>query len=118
MNKLTSGYGQRVRDQRTKRGIEQDQLAEQVGSTQQEISRIETGKIKKINLELLILIAKALEVPPGWLLFGVEGIDNLSSDSFRIARAWDNAPAELKLETTMLLLARQPYDPSLTSQAA
>lgn len=118
MNKLTNGYGQRVRDQRARRGIEQDQLAVMVGTTQQEISRIETGKIKKINLELLILIAKALEVPPGWLLFGVEGIDNLSSDSFRIAKAWDEAPAELKLEATMLLLARKPYDPTPVSQAA
>lgn len=118
MNKLTSGYGQRVRDQRTRRGIEQDQLAERVGSTQQEISRIETGKIKKINLELLILIAKALEVPPGWLLFGVEGIDNLSSDSFLIAKAWDAAPPTLKLEATMLLMARQPYEPMPERQAA
>jgi len=118
MNKLTHFYGQRVKDQRTRRGIEQDELAVKVGSTQQEISRIETGKIKKINLELLMSIAKALDVPPGWLLFGVEGIDDLSSDSFRIAKAWDNAPADLKLDTAMKLLTTQPYEATAERQAA
>jgi transcriptional regulator with XRE-family HTH domain len=104
------GYGQRLRLQREKKGIEQGAFAELVGTTQQEISRIETGKPKKINLELLMKAAKVLEVPPGWLLFGVEGIDDLESDAFRIAYAWQKSDPETRLDVAMKLLASTPVD--------
>lgn len=100
----TTGYGRRVQEAREQRGWKQKDLAERSGVVQQEISRIEAGKIKTINMETLMSLAKTLEKPPGWLLFGVENIDTLSAESFKIAALWDAATHEKQVKVAMDLM--------------
>ncbi len=65
--------GERIRKYRTARGITQAQLAEASGLSDRSISSIETGK-KKLMLDSLLAIAKALEVTADSLLLGNQAI--------------------------------------------
>ena len=59
--------GERIKFWRHQRSLTQEQLAEMVELTPGFISLIETGK-KKMSLETLLLICKALNVTPNDLL--------------------------------------------------
>ena len=63
-----SGLGERIEKARKLEGLEQNELAEKVGLTQQAISRIESGLTK--NPRNLRAIAKALNVSVNFLLTG------------------------------------------------
>lgn len=104
MKNLISGYGDRLKGLRERANLSQPELEARTGVSQQEISRIETGKIKKINLEALVSLSEFFRVAPGWLLFGVDEVDNLSVESLKIAAAWQSAAKEKQLEIAMKLL--------------
>ena len=75
-NGKSNSSGERVRIARENEGITQNQLAarlqvEGIQLNQKAISRIETGVRVVADYELIYL-AKALKVPPGWLLSGEE----------------------------------------------
>lgn len=53
---------------REAKGLTQQQLAEAVGVRQATISDLETGKSRRIELDLIERLAKALHVKPGELL--------------------------------------------------
>lgn len=61
MNVNYKHIGRRIREERTRAGLSQIQLAELADSSMQYISLIETAK-KKASLEMLLRIADALEV--------------------------------------------------------
>jgi len=62
MKTATEMLGARIREQRKKKKITQEQLAEMLGIDQKHMSRIELGKSYP-SLDRLIKIAETLEVP-------------------------------------------------------
>jgi ribosome-binding protein aMBF1 (putative translation factor) len=60
-------FGQRVRQERTRRKLSQEQLAELAGVHRTYIGMIERAE-KNITLESIEKLAKALDLPPGELL--------------------------------------------------
>ena len=86
----TATLAERLRDRRKEFGLTQVQLAEEVGTSQAVIQKIENGKsLRPRNLEEL---AQALAVSPSWLMFGVEEVGELSGDALELARAWSTLP--------------------------
>ena len=61
---LVSPVHIRLRHWREASGLSQVELAEEVGVSQNMISKIETGAIQAINLQLLGRLAKALKCEP------------------------------------------------------
>ena len=59
--------GKRIKHYRAEKGFSQDKLAELVSTTYKHISNIETG-VKGPSIEMLILIANALDVSADDLL--------------------------------------------------
>jgi len=82
-----STLGGRLRKRRRDLGWTQVYLAEQVGTSQAVIQKIENGK--SLRPRILTAIAEALEVHPAWLMFGVAEVGELSSEAVNLARAWD-----------------------------
>lgn len=64
---MTSKYGHQIRKYRKLRGLTLQSVAEQVGSTPQTISRLETGAMT-LSLDWLERLSVVLAVPPGILL--------------------------------------------------
>ena len=63
--------GKRLRDARERRFLTQDELAEVSGIQKVTISRIENDRqISKPRLATVRKLAYALEVDPGWIMFG------------------------------------------------
>ena len=58
----------RVKELRTAQGLTQKQLAERAKIRQATVSKLESGRIKSIDLEVLEKLAKALGCDPGYLI--------------------------------------------------
>lgn len=92
MGKRTNRHGDleslggRLRRRRKELGWTQMYLAEQVGTSQAVIQKIENGK--SLRPRILEQIADALEVRPAWLMFGVEEVGELNEEAIELARAW------------------------------
>ena len=69
--------GQRIRQERTRNRLSQEQLAELTDSSPQYISHIETAR-KRASLEMLVRIANALNISVDQLI-----ADNLTSGQYR-----------------------------------
>ncbi|OGD94159.1 transcriptional regulator [Candidatus Curtissbacteria bacterium RIFCSPHIGHO2_12_FULL_38_9b] len=63
-------FGKRVREERLKKGLSQEKLAELAGVHRTYIGMIERGE-KNITLENINKVAKALEIPVSDLLKGI-----------------------------------------------
>lgn len=84
----------RVLQRRVQLGLSQAQLAEQAGSSQQTIQKIEGGIIKRPrNIKAL---AEALQESPAWLQFGAREIDNLDRDVIMTAVTLQSLPKSLR----------------------
>jgi transcriptional regulator with XRE-family HTH domain len=71
MNAVISGLehiGIRLRSERRDKGLTQEQLAQEAGTNQAVIQKIENGK--SFRPRLIMEIAEALEINPAWLQFG------------------------------------------------
>jgi len=86
----TSSLAGRLRKRRREFGWTQVQLAEEVGTSQAVIQKIENGK--SLRPRILEDLAKALDVSPSWLMFGVEEISALNEEALDLAKAWANLP--------------------------
>ena len=89
MHAIISGpehIGVRLRTTRRDKGFTQDQLAKEAGTNQAVIQKIENGK--SLRPRILEELARALDVKPAWLMFGVEEAGELSEDAIELARAW------------------------------
>lgn len=62
--------GERVRKLRATRGLDQDELADQIGLNKGYLSKIETGKIQRPSYEVVAALAKALRVSTAYLAEG------------------------------------------------
>jgi len=78
--------GGRLRRRRKELGWTQMFLAEQVGTSQAVIQKIENGK--SLRPRILEQIADSLAVKPAWLTFGVEEVGELNEEAIELARAW------------------------------
>ena len=67
MNMDYKQLGKRIQQQRLKKGLKQDQLAEKVNFGNNHISHIENGSTK-LSLEALVNICNALDVTPDFVL--------------------------------------------------
>jgi transcriptional regulator with XRE-family HTH domain len=61
--------GQRIRERREQRGIQQQELAAMAGIDQSTLSQIETGKTKNPEAGTILNVAAALQVSPYLLVF-------------------------------------------------
>jgi transcriptional regulator with XRE-family HTH domain len=81
--------GERIRDERKRQNITQDELALQVGLTRTSITNMEKGR-QKLLLHTLIQIANILGIPPARLLptFERETSVKLPEELPRHVRSW------------------------------
>ncbi|UZJ80555.1 helix-turn-helix domain-containing protein [Fictibacillus sp. KU28468] len=59
---MTQDFGQKIRINRTKKGISLHAFAEQIGVSSGYLSQLETGKTQKIDLPLFDKINKELHI--------------------------------------------------------
>lgn len=78
--------GERLRFRRKEIGWTQEYLAEQVGTSQAVIQKIENGK--SLRPRKIDSIAQALNVSPAWLMFGERSMDLSDAEAMEVARAW------------------------------
>jgi transcriptional regulator with XRE-family HTH domain len=79
-NGIDRQVGERVRRRRILLGLTQDQLAEVLGISYQQIQKYETGA-NRISAGRLAQIAEALEVQPGWFFGTSDRSDSAGSSS-------------------------------------
>lgn len=71
--------GQKIRNLRKNQGITMKELGERVGLSESNIQRYEIGKIKGIDINLLIKIADVLDVSAQYLMGGDKNKDTLDT---------------------------------------
>ncbi len=81
-----STLAMRLRHSRQFKGWSQQGLANQAGTSQAVIQKIENSK--SLRPRNIVAIAEALEVEPAWLMFGSNGTSPVSEEAIRVAKAW------------------------------
>lgn len=76
----------RLRSARKRRAWTQQALATRACTTQALIQKIEFGK--SLRPRNIVAIAKALEIEPSWLMFGVSESAQISPEAIAVAKAW------------------------------
>ncbi len=97
--------GQRIRNVRLEQGIKQKDLARRIGISQGALTNFELGR-RKISLEWMLKIARALEVPLGYFVSAVEteveGEDSLGPKEHRLLRAFRRISRDPRLQMELL----------------
>lgn len=96
--------GQRIRKVRLEHGIKQKDLARKIGISQGALTNFELGR-RKISLEWLLKISRALEVPVGYFMGAVEPEpeeDNLGPKEHRLLRAFRRMSRDPRLQVELL----------------
>ncbi len=78
--------GSRVTRTRLRKGWTQHELADNVGTSQAVVQRIETGKC--MHPRNIDRIANVLNVTPAWLMFGTLAMDGLDDEAIQTAKVW------------------------------
>lgn len=65
---LPGTVNERIGDLRTSRGLQQKELAEMIGVSASQLSRIENGETTNINSETIAKLARALNVSTDYIL--------------------------------------------------
>lgn len=89
-----SEIGERLRDSRRRCGLTQEQLAEKVGVTFQQIQQYENGSTR-LNADKLQLIALALAIPIG-AIFDDGDERALSKDEVRLVKGYRKLSDEVR----------------------
>ena len=104
--------GQRIRKVRLEHGIKQKDLARKIGISQGALTNFELGR-RKISLEWLLKIARALEVPVGYFMSAVEppaDDDTLGPKEHRLLRAFLRLSRDPRLQMEILhVIERMGY---------
>lgn len=79
-NQVDRQVGERMRRRRILLGLTQDQVADALGISYQQIQKYETGA-NRISAGRLAQIAEVLEVLPGWFFGAAEAADEPASSS-------------------------------------
>lgn len=96
--------GQRIRKVRLEQGIKQKDLARRIGISQGALTNFELGR-RKISLEWLLKIARALEVPVGYFMGAVEPPSDdgaLGPREHRLVRAFRRMARDPRLQMELL----------------
>ena len=96
--------GQRIRKVRLEHGIKQKDLARKIGISQGALTNFELGR-RKISLEWLLKISRALEVPMGYFIGAVEPSgddDTLGPKEHRLIRAFRRMSRDPRLQMEIL----------------
>lgn len=96
--------GQRIRKVRLEQGIKQKDLARRIGISQGALTNFELGR-RRISLEWLLKIARALEVPVGYFVGAVEPAPDegsLGPKEQRLIRAFRRISRDPRLQMEML----------------
>ena len=96
--------GHRIRKVRLEHGIKQKDLARKIGISQGALTNFELGR-RKISLEWLLKISRALEVPVGYFLLAVEPAtddDTLGPKEHRLLRAFRHLSRDPRLQMEIL----------------
>lgn len=96
--------GQRIRKVRLEQGIKQKDLARRIGISQGALTNFELGR-RKISLEWLLKIARALEVPVGYFVGAVEApVDEslLGPKEHRLLKAFRRISKDPRLQMELL----------------
>ena len=96
--------GQRIRKVRLEHGIKQKDLARKIGISQGALTNFELGR-RKISLEWLLKISRALEVPVGYFVGAVEPTtdeETLGPKEHRLLRAFRRMSRDPRLQMEML----------------
>lgn len=96
--------GQRIRKVRLEQGIKQKDLARRIGISQGALTNFELGR-RKISLEWLLKIAKALDVPVSYFVGAVEpppDKDALAPREHRLVRAFRRMSRDPRLQMELL----------------
>ncbi len=79
-NTVDRQVGERMRRRRILLGLTQDQLADALGISYQQIQKYETGA-NRVSAGRLAQIAEVLEVQPGWFFGAIEKNDSAGGSS-------------------------------------
>lgn len=96
--------GQRIRKVRLEHGIKQKDLARKIGISQGALTNFELGR-RKISLEWLLKISRALEVPVGYFMGAVEPPSDegtLGPKEHRLLRAFRRMASDPRLQMDLL----------------
>jgi len=97
--------GQRIRKVRLEQGIKQKDLARRIGISQGALTNFELGR-RKISLEWMLKIARALEVPVGYFVSAVEtpmeAEDSLGPKEHRLLKAFRRISRDPRLQMEFL----------------
>jgi transcriptional regulator with XRE-family HTH domain len=95
--------GQRIRKVRLEQGIKQKDLARRIGISQGALTNFELGR-RKISLEWLLKISRALEVPVGYFMGAVEPAEenDLGPKEHRLLRAFRRISRDPRLQMELL----------------
>jgi transcriptional regulator with XRE-family HTH domain len=97
--------GQRIRKVRLEQGIKQKDLARRIGISQGALTNFELGR-RKISLEWMLKIARALEVPVGYFMGAVEtpmeDDSSLGPKEHRLLRAFRRMARDPRLQMEFL----------------
>jgi HTH-type transcriptional regulator, cell division transcriptional repressor len=106
-----SSMSRRIAARRTELGMTQAELAQKLGLVRQTVSMWETGAIKDLQSRHLADLAKALQVPQDWILFGGEKpiLDTQCDDEVihQITQAVRRLPAHEREECLREILERE-----------
>ena len=96
--------GQRIRKVRLEHGIKQKDLARKIGISQGALTNFELGR-RKISLEWLVKISRALDVPLGYFVGAVEPPteeEALGPKEHRLLRAFQRMSRDPRLQMELL----------------
>lgn len=96
--------GLRIRRVRLDQGIKQKDLARKIGISQGALTNFELGR-RKISLEWLVKISRALETPVGYFLSDIERQADeslLGPKDLRLVRAFQKISKDPKLQADFL----------------
>jgi transcriptional regulator with XRE-family HTH domain len=96
--------GKTLRDARVLAGLTQAELADQVGTSPQNIGKLERDEIKQPSRELMKRIGQVLDIPFETLMFGGHAPPKLSESAVILARQIEELPPEYKVEVYSILL--------------
>jgi transcriptional regulator with XRE-family HTH domain len=68
--------GNRVKSLRISKRLNQQQLADRIGTTQSAIAKIERGQTKKMEGETLEALARELSSTPSYILYGAQNSED------------------------------------------